>query len=368
MLPVGRRLALALVTVILVFGAAETALRIAGFTYQPYPDRIWLGRYAGGIPTADVVFDRVVPGLFTRDARLFWRPVAGKAPFNAAGLRDPDELPAARLPGEVRILALGDSCTFLGEPDPWTEVLARRLAGRGRRIRVLNAGVPAWSSLQGRRYLEDPGLTFQPDIVLVYFGWNDHWRATVKPDAAFPVPRETVVSLQRFLGHLRLYQALNRLLAGRAAAGGQRPPGPETDLARTAASRPFRVPVADFEQNLEDIARLVAAHGGKTVFITAPSFLFSTAVPRYLFVHGFVASGGEPIESIHARYAAVVRRVAEKTGAVLVDAAQAFAAAPDAGRALLREDGIHLTHAGIERLAALLDRQLTAAGLLPAGR
>ncbi|MCH6552446.1 MAG: hypothetical protein IH804_10640, partial [Planctomycetes bacterium] len=162
----------------------------------------------GGIPTAEVVFDRLVPGLFTRDGLLFWKPVAGKPPFNAAVLRSRRELPAVRPPGEFRVLAMGDSCTFLGEPRPWPEVLEERLAGGvGAPVRVLNAGVPAYSSLQGRRFLESRLDELDPDVVTLYFGWNDHWRATVKADADFAVRDARVVTLQRLLSSSRLYQA-----------------------------------------------------------------------------------------------------------------------------------------------------------------
>ena len=79
-------------------------------------------------------------------------------------------------------------------------------------------------------------------------------------------------------------------------------------------------------------------------------------MPNYLFAHGFVAQGGERVDLLHQRYAAVVRQVARETGAVLVDAATDFAATPDGGRSLMRDDGIHLTAAGLERLAGLVAR------------
>lgn len=352
-----------------LLAAAEIVLRLVGFEWQPIPERIWVGRLAGGIPTGEVVFDRFVAGLFTRDALLFWRPVAGRPPFNAAGLRDDEETPVAKPAGEIRVLALGDSCTFLGEPVPWPERLEDRLdaGGGGRRVRVLNAGVPAWSSLQGRRYLERRGLAFAPDLVILYFGWNDHWRATSRPDADFQVPGEGTVTAQRLLGRLRLYQALNRLLKGERSAPGIGPP-PEVlaradDLARDADRQPFRVPLADFEANLRAMIDAGAAAGARSALITAPSTLRAGQVPDYLMAHGFVARGGEPVDAIHARYADAVRRVAAARGALLVDAERAFASAPDGGASWMRADGIHLTAAGIEALADQVAAGLSGAGL-----
>ena len=352
-----------------LFAATEIVLRLVGFAWQPIPERIWVGRLAGGIPTGEVVFDRFVPGLFTRDALLFWRPVAGRPPFNAAGLRDDEETPTGKPDGELRILALGDSCTFLGEPRPWPERLEERLnaAGGGERVRVLNAGVPAWSSLQGRRYLLRDGLGFAPDLVIVYFGWNDHWRATSRPDAEFEVPGESTVSVQRALGRLRVYQALTRLLKGGGKPDSGGPPAEllarGADLARDADRQPFRVPLADFEDNLAVMIDAAAAAGARSALITAPSTLRAARLPEYLLAHGFVAREGEPVEAIHARYVDAVRRVAGSRRTILVDAERAFAARSDATPAWMRDDGIHLTAAGIEALADQVARALVDAGI-----
>jgi lysophospholipase L1-like esterase len=357
-----RKVLFALAAVLLFLGLAEGGLRLGGFSYQPVPERIWLGRLQGGVPTGEVVFDRMVPGLFTRDALLFWRPVAGREPFNGAGLRDSRELSGEKPAGEIRLLALGDSCTFLGEPLPWTDLLEDRLRRAGRRrVRVLNAAVPAWSSLQGLRYLESRGLGFDPDVVLIYFGWNDHWRATVKPDAEFPVQEEEVVAAQRVLSRSRLYQLLNYLLKG-AWRSPPRPGGAPfdaaADLSSLAVQRPFRVPLSSFENNLRAMIGLSRDAGALPVLITAPSLLTAGSVPEYLLVHGFVARGGPPVQEIHESYAAAVRRVARESGALLVDAAAHFAAAPDGGRAWMRDDGIHLTAEGIREMAGLLAREL----------
>ena len=112
------------------------------------------------------------------------------------------------------------------------------------------------------------------------------------------------------------------------------------------------------------MAEMSRLAGAQTAFITAPSMLTADAVPTYLFTHGFVASGGERIDAIHATYAARVRLVARETGSVLIDAAAAFAARSDRGRSLLRADGIHLTAEGIEVMAGLVAQALLDAGVL----
>jgi lysophospholipase L1-like esterase len=99
-----------------------------------------------------------------------------RTPFrtNALGLRG-DELTED---AAVRILALGDSCTWgyrVAEHQSYPAVLQRLLdtrAGRGR-YRVLNAGVPGYSSYQGVGYLAERAAALHPAVVLIGFQYND---------------------------------------------------------------------------------------------------------------------------------------------------------------------------------------------------
>lgn len=145
-----------------------------------------------------VVFGGLEAGLRAADPRyrqhLFDADFTGGFPVavNAQGFRGPD-VAAAKRPGELRVLALGDSTTFgTGVPweDAWPQAGGRRLAETLKRtVTPINAGVPAAS-------LED--LTFavngawgetKPDAVvlavganMVSFGWIRRER-----DAALPV-------------------------------------------------------------------------------------------------------------------------------------------------------------------------------------
>lgn len=98
--------------------------------------------------------------------------------INGAGLRGA-EVPARKAPGEWRIATLGDSIPFgidLPEDAPFGVQLERLLAARAspqRSYRVLNAGVPAYGSLQACRALRRVVLPLQPEVVIVSVGWND---------------------------------------------------------------------------------------------------------------------------------------------------------------------------------------------------
>lgn len=97
---------------------------------------------------------------------------------NSRGFRGA-EWKAERPPGGLRILAVGDSATFgfgVSADETWPKQLERRLAARfpDRPVEVINAGTPGWETAHGAAFLENGGLDeWQPDLVLVSFGFND---------------------------------------------------------------------------------------------------------------------------------------------------------------------------------------------------
>jgi len=125
----------------------------------------------------------VIAGMGQYDHRLFWtlRPGAtdedGQPWINSDGLRGPEIEPKASQ--EYRILSLGESTTFarrLEYPDCYSARIEARLPAlweTQRPVRVINAGVPAYSVFQGYQYLRQAGLGLEPDMVLLYFGHND---------------------------------------------------------------------------------------------------------------------------------------------------------------------------------------------------
>jgi lysophospholipase L1-like esterase len=77
----------------------------------------------------------------------------------------------------LRILSLGESTTFAGRL-PYEECYSHLLEADldsilERPVRVINAGVPSYTLFQGYVYFEQRGLLLEPDVVLVYFGFND---------------------------------------------------------------------------------------------------------------------------------------------------------------------------------------------------
>lgn len=119
-------------------------------------------------------------GKILYDPLLFWRVrphivEGGERLTNSLGLRGP-EIPAKRA-DEFRILSLGESTTFgrrLAHGETYSKLVEEQLQTvGGKKVRVINAGVPAYTLFQGVTYVLDRGLALDPDAVMTYFGYND---------------------------------------------------------------------------------------------------------------------------------------------------------------------------------------------------
>ncbi len=113
------------------------------------------------------------------DPLLFWslppNVTSGRVTTNSLGLRGPEVPPKSK--DELRILSLGESTTFAGRL-PYEECYSHLLetdldSVMERPVRVINAAVPSYTLFQGYVYFEQRGLLLDPDVVLVYFGYND---------------------------------------------------------------------------------------------------------------------------------------------------------------------------------------------------
>jgi lysophospholipase L1-like esterase len=107
--------------------------------------------------------------------------VVGRQPvrirINAAGFRDDVDYPEEKAEGTLRVVVLGDSFTFAGKvalADTMAKVLESRLRiGSSTRYEVLNLAVPGYNTDQEATTLEDVGVRFSPDFVVVSFVLND---------------------------------------------------------------------------------------------------------------------------------------------------------------------------------------------------
>ena len=153
--------------------------------------------------------------------------------------------------GVFRIVCLGDSCTHFG-PDTYSDMLRVYLDETAPgQFEVINAGVIGYTSFQGRRLLESEVLDWSPDLVTVYFGWNDHWLARGRQDKDQNAESSAVMDA--------LLEARVVQLAAFVSGG----------LTNTS-DKSLRVEPDDYQENLNRIGQQCQSRGIDVWYITAP--------------------------------------------------------------------------------------------------
>ncbi len=187
-----KNLALFSFTLLLCVAFTELALRILGYgnveIYEPHPRLYWRLK-----PNQD---------CYTKIDR---KPVH----VNSHGTRG-REFAAAKPPGTLRIVSLGDSRTFgwgLSEAETYSGILERRLQeqlGSARKVEVINCGVNAWSYPQMTAFFREFALAWQPDMVILADA-NLWTQFSEDNDPAFVKQFLTRVRFKNFLRRFALY-------------------------------------------------------------------------------------------------------------------------------------------------------------------
>lgn len=308
-----RNLLLGACALAIALAVTEAVLAARGFSFSFAPERVEFGW-----PNPKILTER-----YTRDPDLFWVPNDYDERLSAIRVATPD------------VVFLGDSTTEMGGyPSDFVRManaLSANTAIRGEKL-----GISGWSSYQGLRQFERDLAPLQPRFATFYFGWNDHWIGFGIEDADIHlVTRSPLAHLQS----LRVGQLLMKAhYAWRTGAG----------LVE------HRVPPEDFSRNLAQMVTAARRHGTVPVLLTAPTSHRRGHEPAYL-ARRWLPDLSQLVP-LHERYIEQVRRTAAESQAPLCDLAQAFSLLPTkrVRDELFMSDGIHLTPAGDEVLAAAL--------------
>ena len=305
--PLWKRMALALASTLLALVLAEVVLRAVD----------------AGVITPELNFGTntrsgLESGDFIADPDLFWTFPAKTTGRDASLGAVHPQRPLGPKRNKQRVIILGDSCSRLalgGLPYPAT--LQDLL---GRRASVLTAAVPGYTSHQGLAWLRLQLLAAEPDLVVIYFGWNDHWRSTGLTDCDYA---------QSLAGsRLRLLSLFKK----------------------RSKTPPVRVPLEHYAENLTTMVEAVEEAGGEVLLVRAPQRLTASAAGKLQSTGAMVA--GDDAIKLHLDYLAVLDQVVEETGAPVLDAASVFTELTTAS--LMHGDGIHLTTSGHKVMAALV--------------
>ena len=331
-----------LLPTVLLFGLSEGALRLLDFKYSETP--LEVRSFAESVQSAkygdEITRNRV--SVIVKDEKQFWKPVES---FEG-------HYPVQKAAGTLRIATLGCSCTQAcsDTTDSYPSLMEKLLRVRTKKqVEVLNAGVGSYSSYQGLQRLKYAVTPYRPDIVTIYFGWNEHWMAYM-PDHEIKLQPRWVVRLLNFAERFRTYKFLNSLsdkLASRwTQQKGERLLG-------------LRVPPENYSQNLTAIISHARSHQMFPVLITAPSDE-TQLKPFYNFPFP-----KEKLAAIHRDYNEIVRQVGAQQNVPVIDLEKII-------RQLMSHkdmpkifsDGIHFTPFGCKLVAQVLSQQLIDAGIV----
>jgi hypothetical protein len=150
------------------FGAGEVIVRVI------YGDSVSLfPRYHADYRYGDYTLRGIRPNAVFRhtSADGSWEFIT-----NNRGFRNTRDFEYQKPAGTIRVLSLGDSHTQgyeVRQEATFSAVLQRYLTGRGRKTEVINAGVSGFSTAEALAFLENEGVRYEPDIVVLGFYAND---------------------------------------------------------------------------------------------------------------------------------------------------------------------------------------------------
>jgi lysophospholipase L1-like esterase len=325
---IGKKVVFAAVTVSLLFGLAEVAVRLSGIAEH----------CQGQFQDAPTWACDPLLGFKLRQDLI----MPDGQPLNRAGFRTHEFTP--KRSGVYRILTLGDSCTygivttnfFQYIPEPYAQRLERIVAERAGpgKVEVLNAGVAGYNSFHGVMLMRTKLRGLAPDLVTVRFGWNDHFMSGQSGRGqAFREPESALsLAIQDLLLRTALYTLFRRVevevqALGRAA---HKP---------TVADVPQEwvpiVPREQYKHNLRRIAEIARGRGAEVWFLTAPH-AFETDENRgqydkfpnqpsakLLLAFNAIPSFDRLIE-IHESYNAATLEVGTELNAPVIDMAELY--------------------------------------------
>jgi len=319
----------------------------------------------------------IMPLLFYRHSRLGHALVRdydyfGHIHVDREGFRGPD-VPVSKVPGTLRIMAVGSSTTFdpgvSSDTATWPARLQawlQRLAP-DQRVEVINAGVPGYRVIDDLIRLEMDLSRYRPDVVILYEGHNDLFgalrRTRVEPPAFISTPDEipSVTPWGHWLTrHSLLYgklvgrlEVLHFVASGRRASATGAPQLPPQAVVDTGARR--------FEQ---DLTAFLAVTRSFDIRVVIPELVQMSGVGsleepdstiRRIWSYTVPFARPETVLQGYVRYNEALRNTARRFGATWIPT-DSFGLA---GKEWYEEgDPIHFNDRGAERMAQQLARAL----------
>ncbi len=260
---------ISIISIIVFFLIVESALLIRGYTPISFENTFRL-KVSGEL-------------LGEYDRNLFWR------------LKDVQ--PNFTEKNSLKIMILTDSVSVMYEGKGYPDILHNYLSNSipDKNPVVFNGGVPGYTSFQGLKYFTSELLSYQPDIISVCYGWNDHWQSGNElPDKLQKPPNRFISNI---VGKSRLFAFLRAILLKTK----------QNQYSSVGPSEFRRVSLKDYEDNIEKFVEIAKQNEIVIVLMTAP------------YLNG-------PVDWIptHKEYNAVVHKIAKRNNVPLVNLVDKF--------------------------------------------
>ncbi|MGH7471740.1 MAG: SGNH/GDSL hydrolase family protein [Longimicrobiales bacterium] len=365
-IPFRRKVAFVLSIWITLFLIAEIGARVGGyFIYGRSPFFLFYGFKSfmadsdpEGHSAAYDGYFKFPPNRTLRQYGLFQEPTPIR--INSHGFRGP-EFEATKPASMIRIICLGESSTFgffNSDTGTYPAILGRLMSDSARgntapRYEVINAGIPHANSDNIRAMVEHEILTYKPDVLTLYAGYNDA--------AALMAPSTLHKTLTWLHSHFASWVAFKRLIT---ALGG--PDLPSRWSAQRAGSDSAQVGLQArlhrerYRSNLQSMVSAVQGQGIPIVFIkqavttgwgdsTGLSYQQKVSNAQQTLARGERISGSETMMVVHSALMAVLDSVAAAAQVPVVNFIEVVNRHPE-----FFASYVHLTETGNTALAQAL--------------
>ena len=286
---------------------------------------------------------------------------------NGRGLAQAEETDYARAPQSLRLLCIGESTTMgssrtANYPTQLRNLLTSRPSGYLGPVEVINAGVAGWVSDQWALYSEHELYKYQPDIVIIYAGWNDFqdYDPHAKPWMASAFARNYGGPLPAVSGLKSV--ALGRALLDRAVARGQRAVGVSAGSPPEAIYRFYfqnlTRTVRAFRAANPDVRIVISSLAGRWPMDSEEQFQARGGHIGWMEARGV---GRQQAAALLKQFNGLIERYARDNGLLFVDMANTF---EELDRQRLMWDFCHMIEDGYRIMAHVFYDRLRGAGLL----
>jgi lysophospholipase L1-like esterase len=386
-----KNLVVAALSTLLTLLVGEGALRL----FSPTLAGDWGGQASAPRKESPFIFSDRIGYELKPGARIESQTdgVAAVEQLNSDGFRGP-EYAIPKPSGSFRILAVGDSVVqalSVSYRDSWGQVLEamlnRRVPSSDSGYELINAGIGGYVTWQALVRLEDRGLKYQPDLILLLTGWNDllfsslpSWAPDIdlsKIEQAYARGSQTpekagVWAKIRVPIYEHSYVARLARRARNRAWNARRIQALVTER-QIPSGIPFNRRALDlYLENLERIERRTTEAGARLGLILWPTLLEpdlledSEVQRRLLVIYSNFPLSTREIWAWYVRYIDAQRDFLKRHPKTIpIDAAAAFAALSREQRLRMFLDLAHLTVEGNRRLADVVLQALVERGEAP---